>query len=254
MSNTTSVHRDQILARLKVIMRRDLKLGSDFPIADDMPFFGGEADIDSLDILLLLGSVEKEFKIKIPNEAVGKQVFQSVETLAKYVQGQLDGGASIAGAAATAAGSGGDPLARLPHGPEFRFVTRVISHKPGEAAEAIWAPTGKEPFFAGHFPGRPIVPGVLIAESMAQVAGLAVPIPPGTAAEGMDGKLVQVDVRFEQPVIPPAEIAIRAQLVRSVGGLHQFNVSASVGAIVVSRGTLTLNCSPIESAPVGGRS
>src|SRR3954469_23321797 len=103
MTSTATVNREDLLSRLKVIMRRDLKLGADFPIADDMPFFGGEADIDSLDILLLLGSVEKEFKIKIPNEAVGKQVFQSVETLANYIQGQLEGGASSAGGAATAA-------------------------------------------------------------------------------------------------------------------------------------------------------
>jgi 3-hydroxyacyl-[acyl-carrier-protein] dehydratase len=251
MTPTATVNREDLLSRLKVIMRRDLKLGADFPIADDMPFFGGEADIDSLDILLLLGSVEKEFKIKIPNEAVGKQVFQSVETLANYIQGQLEGGASSVGGAAAAATPAADLLARLPHGPEFRFVTRVVGATPGEFAEGIWAPTGKEPFFAGHFPGHPIVPGVLLAESMAQVAGLAVPIPPGS--QRMDGKLVQIDVRFEQPVVPPAEIAVRAQLTRSVGGLHQFNVTASVGAIVVSRGTLTLNCSPIESVAVGGR-
>ena len=89
MSQSTPSSRADILARVKNIMRRDLKLGADFPIADDMPFFGGEADIDSLDILLLLGSVEKEFGIKIPNEAVGKQVFQSVETLVNYIQEQV---------------------------------------------------------------------------------------------------------------------------------------------------------------------
>lgn len=253
MTSTTSVNRPDVVSRVKVIMRRDLKLGTDFPIADDMPFFGGEADIDSLDILLLLGSVEKEFKIKIPNEAVGKQVFQSVETLVNYIIGQLERGPDAAGAVSAAAVSPAELLARLPHGPEFRFVTRVIAATPGEFAEAVWAPTGKEPFFAGHFPGNPIVPGVLIGESMAQVAGLAVPVPPGHTAQRMDGKLVQLDVRFEQPVVPPAEIAIRAQLTRSVGGLHQFAVTASVGAMVVSRGSLTLNCSPIESVPVGGR-
>jgi acyl carrier protein len=62
MSHPTPPNRADILARVKTIMRRDLKLGTDFPIADDMQFFGGEADIDSLDILLLLGSVEKEFR------------------------------------------------------------------------------------------------------------------------------------------------------------------------------------------------
>jgi 3-hydroxymyristoyl/3-hydroxydecanoyl-(acyl carrier protein) dehydratase len=64
--------------------------------------------------------------------------------------------------------------------------------------------------------------------------------------------LVQVDVRFEQPVVPPAEITIRCQHQRSVGGLSLFNVTASVGNIVVSRGTIALNCSPIVAASVGG--
>jgi acyl carrier protein len=85
MTATHPIPRSEITARVKTIMRRDLKLGNDFPIADDMPFFGGEADIDSLDVLLLLGSVEKEFGIKIPNEAVGRQVFESVSTLVGYV-------------------------------------------------------------------------------------------------------------------------------------------------------------------------
>jgi 3-hydroxyacyl-[acyl-carrier-protein] dehydratase len=253
MANPTPVNRSpaagsDVLSRVKSVMRRDLKLGPDFPIPDDMAFFGGDADIDSLDVLLLLGSVEKEFGIKIPNEAVGRQVFQSVQTLVGYVQEQLarEGGESAP--AVVVAGAGDDLLARLPHGPEFRFVTRVLAVRPGESAEAVWAPTGAEPFFAGHFPGRPIVPGVLLAESMAQVSGLAAQ----TGNQPMDGKLVQVDVRFEQPVVPPAEILIRSQLVRSVGGLTQFSVTASVGSIVVSRGTVTLNLSPIESAPVGG--
>src|SRR5438045_4108838 len=203
MSQSTSISRPDMLARMKTIMRRDLKLGTDFPIADDMPFFGGEADIDSLDILLLLGSVEKEFGIKIPNEAVGKQVFQSVETLVNYIQEQVQRKESGDAATSTPEVAGGaDPLARLPHGPEFRFVSRVIGIRPGESAEAAWTLSGKESFFAGHFPGRPIVPGVLIVESMAQVSGLAVPLAAGET-RGMDGTLVQVDVRFEQPVVPP---------------------------------------------------
>src|SRR3954468_12071444 len=116
MSQPTSISRPDMLARMKTIMRRDLKLGADFPIADDMPFFGGEADIDSLDILLLLGSVEKEFGIKIPNEAVGKQVFQSVETLVNYIQEQVQRKDSAGGNGPAAATADGDPLARLPHG------------------------------------------------------------------------------------------------------------------------------------------
>src|SRR4051794_10163191 len=111
MSQSTSNPRPDMLARVKTIMRRDLKLGTDFPIADDMPFFGGEADIDSLDILLLLGSVEKEFGIKIPNEAVGKQVFESIATLVNYIQEQVQRKESGGAEAATAPAAGGaDPL------------------------------------------------------------------------------------------------------------------------------------------------
>ncbi len=62
----------KILEHLKVILRRDLKLGPTARIADDMPFFGGDVDMDSLDILLLVTSLEKEFGIKVPNAAVGR--------------------------------------------------------------------------------------------------------------------------------------------------------------------------------------
>ncbi|MDB5296034.1 MAG: putative (3R)-hydroxymyristoyl-[acyl-carrier-protein] dehydratase, partial [Phycisphaerales bacterium] len=145
-----------------------------------------------------------------------------------------------------------DPLARLPHGPEFRFLTRAVTARAGEAAEAVWTLTGAEPFFAGHFPGNPVVPGVLIVEAMAQAAGLAVPAA-ANAGGPAGGMLVHVDVRFEQPVVPPADVVIRAQHVRTVGGLSLFNVTASVGPVVAARGSVTLNCSPVVPAPVGGR-
>lgn len=237
---STRPARPEILSRVKVIMRRDLKLGPDLPIADDMPFFGGEADIDSLDVLLLLSSVEKEFGIKIPNEAVGRQVFESVGSLADYLEQQMDPTANPTAAGQTA--SSVDYLRRLPHAEPFRFVSRVVAVTEGESAEGAWAVSGGEPFFAGHFPGRPIVPGVLIAEALAQVSGLAIPPPPaGTPTEG---KLAQVDVRFEQPVAPPAEIALRSRLTRRMGTLSLFDVTASVGPVVVARGTLTLSTGP----------
>src|SRR4051812_255971 len=139
--------RSDILSRVKTIMRRDLKLGPDLPIADDMPFFGGEADIDSLDVLLLLSSVEKEFGIKIPNEAVGRQVFQSVGSLADYLERQMD--AAAAPAAAGPAAAPADYLRRLPHAEPFRFVSRVVQVTEGESAEGVWALTRAEPVFAG---------------------------------------------------------------------------------------------------------
>ncbi|CAG0990719.1 acyl carrier protein [Phycisphaerales bacterium] len=73
------------LESVKSILRRDLKLGDDAVIADDMPLAGGDFDIDSLDILLLVTSLEKEFGIKIPNESVSRAAFTSVTTLANFV-------------------------------------------------------------------------------------------------------------------------------------------------------------------------
>jgi 3-hydroxyacyl-[acyl-carrier-protein] dehydratase len=234
------------LQRIETIIRRDLKLGGDVPVTPDMPFFGGEADIDSLDILLLLSSIEKEFGLRIPSEAVGREVFANVGTLVSYIERHRAGGASTAPAASPAAPSP-DPLARLPHRDPFRFITRVTRVTEGESAEAVWAPTGNEAFFAGHFPGNPLVPGVLMAEALAQVAGLAA----GLSAGG-EGRLAHVDVRFEQPVVPPAEIRLMARVTRTLGGLRQFDVTASVGPDVVARGTIALSFGPAARSLGGG--
>jgi 3-hydroxyacyl-[acyl-carrier-protein] dehydratase len=222
-----------ILERVKTIIRRDLKLGADIDIADDMPFFQSEVDLDSLDMLLLVTSIEKEFGIKIANEAVGRQVFESVATLAAYITQQL-GHRGVA-TASTGPAPGADALQRLPHQPPFRFVSRVTQIKAGESAEGVWQVNGDEPFFAGHFPGNPLVPGVLIAEALAQLAGVIAP------ESGAGGKLAHVDVRFDRPVAPPAQIHLHAQLTRSLGPLQLFDVIARVGDATVARGALALH-------------
>ena len=216
--------KEQTLEQVKLLLRRDLKLGPDIPIPDDMPFVGTEADFDSLDILLLLSSIEKQFKIRIPSEAVGKEIFLNVSTLASYIDDQAAGN-----------GSPADYLSRLPHREPFRFISKVTQIQEGESGEGTWAVNGTEPFFTGHFPGRPLVPGVLLAEAMAQLSGLVGP------ATSSNGQLAHIDIRFDEPVAPPAEITLRSRLLRAIGDLQQFEVAALVGDTIVARGMLTLS-------------
>jgi 3-hydroxyacyl-[acyl-carrier-protein] dehydratase len=225
------------LEQLKTILRRDLKLGAAAVIPDDMPLIGGEMDLDSLDILLLVSSIEKHFGIKIPNEVVGRWAFQNVSTLAKFVQDNAKAAGS--NGAATASGPPREPdwLGMLPHGPEFRFISKVNHVLPGKEARGDWTVRGNEPFFAGHFPGRPIVPGVLLIEALSQLAGLAA----SDGKAGRGGMLAHVDVRLESPVVPPATIDLSANVGRTMGSLRICDVAASASGKSVARGTVTIS-------------
>ncbi|MEB3307976.1 MAG: 3-hydroxyacyl-ACP dehydratase FabZ [Cyanobacteriota bacterium] len=99
----------------------------------------------------------------------------------------------------------------LPHRYPFALVDRVIDYVPGQRAVAIKNVTLNEPQFQGHFPGRPLMPGVLIVEAMAQVGGLIVTqipdLPKGLFVfAGIDG------VRFRRPVVPGDQLLISCEL------------------------------------------
>ncbi|HEY5271658.1 MAG TPA: 3-hydroxyacyl-ACP dehydratase FabZ [Acidimicrobiales bacterium] len=93
------------------------------------------------------------------------------------------------------------PEELLPHRPPFLLLSEITALTPGEAARGTWSLTGEEAFFAGHFPGRPTVPGVLIVESLAQLGAAAV-----LADERFSGRLPLfggIDrARFRRQVLP----------------------------------------------------
>ena len=75
-----------IVDRIKEILRTDLRLGNAVEINDDSPLVGSDLDLDSLDVLLLVSSIEKAFGISIPNDEIDQGAFESVTTLAQFVE------------------------------------------------------------------------------------------------------------------------------------------------------------------------
>jgi 3-hydroxyacyl-[acyl-carrier-protein] dehydratase len=132
-------------------------------------------------------------------------------------------------------------LKLLPHRYPLLLVDKVLECRPGEMV-AVKNVTFNEPFFQGHFPNRPIMPGVLILEAMAQVTGLlafySADVKPKQNAVYY---LVGVDkARFRKPVEPGDQLILTARLVREIRGIYTFGATAAVeGKQVASANFMT---------------
>lgn len=127
-------------------------------------------------------------------------------------------------------------LEYLPHRYPFLLVDRVTECVPGEHLVAIKNVTINEPFFTGHFPARPVMPGVLIIEAMAQATGLLAFRTIGVPPDHVLYYLVGVNnAKFRRPVEPGDQLVMTARIQRSIRGVWCFEVRAEVdGAVVAS--------------------
>ena len=124
----------------------------------------------------------------------------------------------------------------LPHRPPFIFVDEVVEIQPGERAVCRKMFPAEEPFFQGHFPGDPLVPGVILTEALAQTAGLAA----GQAGRSFRLSAIK-GMKFLRAVRPLDAIELTARKVATVGALWQFEVAARVAETVVAEGVVVLS-------------
>lgn len=131
-------------------------------------------------------------------------------------------------------------LKKLPHRYPFLLVDRVLAVDAGKAIKALKNVTINEPFFTGHFPHRPVMPGVLIVEAMAQAAGLLAFAGESAGSDtnsviyfaGIDG------ARFKRPVEPGDQLIMDVEILRHKAGIYKFKGVARVGDDVVCEAEL----------------
>lgn len=131
-------------------------------------------------------------------------------------------------------------LDALPHGPEFRFVDRLLSLVPGKEATAEYLVRGDEVFLRGHFPEDPLMPGVLLVEACAQLAGVVAQSDPSNPP--LDGlKLTALrSVKITGTARPKEVIKLEARVLGRLGALVHAEAAASVGGSPILRGEFTL--------------
>src|SRR5438552_4148705 len=129
----------------------------------------------------------------------------------------------------------------LPHGPEFRFLDRLLSLEPGKSGVGEYTVRGDEPFLRGHFPGQPMMPGVVLVEAAAQLAGTVAQSDPAvTPLTGL--RLTAIHRAKILGTVRPGEVVrLDARVLGRLNHLIQAQTSASVNGRLVMQAELTLS-------------
>ena len=134
----------------------------------------------------------------------------------------------------------------LPHRYPFLLIDRVIECVPGEYLTGIKNVTANESYFQGHFPQRPVMPGVIILEAMAQATGLLAFATAGTPEDDTLYYLVGIDkARFRRPVEPGDQLLLKASLSNTRRNIWMFSATAEVDGETVS--SAEMKCAPRSS-------
>ena len=132
-------------------------------------------------------------------------------------------------------------LTALPHGPEFRFVDRLTALNPGKSGAGEYRIRGDEPFLSGHFPGNPIMPGVLMVEAAAQLAGTVGQCDPAIPPL-KNLKLTAIRNAKILGTAEPGEVmTIQAEVTGRMGNLIQAQTSVSAGERMLLKADVVLS-------------
>lgn len=132
-------------------------------------------------------------------------------------------------------------LAALPHGSEFRFVDRLLALEPGRRGVGEYTVRGDEAFLRGHFPGQPLVPGVILAEALAQVAGIAAQSDPAIPPLQNLRLTALQRVKITGTAEPGETIEIEASVTARLANLIQATGKVRVGGRIILTGDIALS-------------
>lgn len=144
-------------------------------------------------------------------------------------------------------------LRQLPHRYPFLLVDRVLECRKGESIRALKNVTYNEPYFPGHFPHRPVMPGVIIIEALAQAAGILSFQTMGRVSDdhsvyyfvGIDG------ARFKRPVVPGDQVRLEVEILRTSRSIWKYAGRATVDGSLAAEAELMCTLREIDPLPGG---